>query len=170
MCSIDDVTIMLYSMMKKRTPSLLKKSVCVRERQGQRDEWCKQTDGGLLYWHFLNPSRDSIFRDLHLYFLDERFSTRSRLGANWPCAVGSAQRSFCPDSCGSNWLTVTHWLTCVCRIWKRLSIPVVLPAVNPSDLLTPMHHLLSGNPFVYTAGTSCPRNPWLTALWKVSMQ
>ena len=38
-----------------------------------------QTGGGLLYWPFLNPRVDSIFRDLRLCFLDERFSTGFRL-------------------------------------------------------------------------------------------
>ena len=49
-------------------------SVNMREKQGQGDEGCgTQTGGGLLYWPFLNPHCDSIFRALYSCFFDERF-------------------------------------------------------------------------------------------------
>ena len=56
--------------------------------------------------------------------------------------------------------------TCVYIISQCLCIPVV----NLHKLLTPMHCLFPRNHFVYTAGTSCSRNPWLPALSKVNMK
>ena len=74
----------------------------------------------------------------------------------------------------SDWQWLWRYL-CICIISQRPSILGVnqrdlLPVVNPCKLLTPTHHLFSGNHFFYTAGTSCLRNPWMTALTKVNIQ
>ena len=57
---------------------------------------------------------------------------------------------------------------CPCVTVVNLHDPLL--AVNPCQLLTPTHYLFFSHPFVYTAGTSCSRNPWLTSLLKVNMQ
>ena len=120
----------------------------------------------LLYWRFLNPSCDSIFRALGLCFFDKRFSNR---GPQWVTAPPwVAPDGHFPNLLiarfSSDWrLTICSWVR-VYIISYHLCVPVVLSAVNPRDLLTLTHHVFSGNHFVNTPGTSCPSNLWLTAL------
>ena len=131
--------------------------------------WEKETkDAGTvggreLYWSFLNPRYASIFRTPL-----STSASRSKEALSLRC-------SWCPTRllswlcCGSNWLPVTDRLMgYLCIISQNLFIlRVVLPAVNPCNLLMPTHCLFSGNHFAYAAGTPCPVDPWLT---KVNIQ
>ena len=96
------------------------------------------------------------------------------------CPLYSAQ-GFCPvfvvAPAGWQWLETMLLTvdTCVYIISNCPCVPIVnprglLPDGNLRELFTPTHHLFSGNYFVCTAWTTCPRDPWLTALSTVYMQ
>ena len=89
--------------------------------------------------------------------------------------MGGTQHGFCPDllMAPTGWPRLTVW--CVYIISQCPCIPIVnqcdlLLSVNPHELFTSTHYLFSDNHFVYTAGTSCPRNPWFMTRSKVNMQ
>ena len=72
--------------------------------------------------------------------------------------------------CSSNWLTMTLWLPEYMKFDITPMCSSCPSGYHQHNLLTPAHRLFSGNHFVYTAGTSCPKNPWLIALSKVWMK
>ena len=123
----------------------LKVLKCERERKTNVD-WYK-TDGGLLYWPFFNPRCISIFRA--------------------PLSTSSASRVGRPRSTSGNSLVApSEWLSDVSARVYIISQHPLFPVVNARELLTSTHRCLP----VYTAGTYCPRNPWLAALSKFNMQ
>ena len=99
-------------------------------------------------------------------------------GLLWAAALpGWRLRRFLPwFACGSNWLTMTPWMMdrltdgpargslYLYIISLCLLIPVVIHMIR--FCLSINTCCLS----VYTARTSCPRKPWLTALSKFNMQ
>ena len=75
---------------------------------GERQKWrmLMQTGGGLLYWPFLNPCSDYIFKVLHLYFLDERFSSGFCHSTTWLPALLAHWLLSEPFNCLPDWLTL----------------------------------------------------------------
>ena len=72
-------------------------------------------------------------------------------------------------SLAMTFMTVTDWLTMGTCVYIISQCPC-FTAVNPHELLTLMHSLLSSNHFVYSTRTFCPWNPWLMAQLKVNME
>ena len=98
---------------------LLEKSpkFCVR-KTGRQRTWT-QAGRGLLYWPFLRPHSDFIFKDLLLCFLDERFLHGITCVPLLPYPGGHPGWLLPWLGCGSNWLTVTDCDpvgTCVYKI------------------------------------------------------
>ena len=126
-----------------------------------------QTGGGLLYWPFLDPLWDSIFRALSPCFLDEEFSTEVRCGlltSTLPALASRSPNLLTARISSDCRMTVTHRGYLCIYYFITLSVPVVIHGI--CFRLSTHASCLP----VYTAGRSCPRNPRLTVLPKVSLQ
>ena len=121
--------------------------VSVRDRwkTGKWRIWT-QTGRGLLYWPFLNQCYDSIFRPLYLWFLDERFST---IGPPWAAAPPTGSH---PDLV----VTVTDYECHEYLGIYNFIMPIHSTSTNVICFWLSTH---VSCPPVYTARTSCPRNP-----------
>ena len=142
---------------------LERSKLCKTDRQTGtkrgREMTLTQTGGELLYWPFFNPHW------LHIHGLTVLLPWREVLnrGQLWDTANLVVTPTGWPDS------VTDPDRRGYSRIYNFITSKLFSGSWSPWSAYTKAKFFF-GNHFAYKAGTSCPRNPWLTALSKVNMQ